>query len=102
MSVLIDFSIFPVDKGESLSSYVARALKIIEDSGLPHKLGPMGTSVEGEWDEVMSVVGDCFEDLRKDCDRVSMTMKLDYRKGLPGRIESKVKSVEKRLEGAAH
>ena len=32
MSVLIDFSIFPVDKGENLSSYVARAVKIIRFS----------------------------------------------------------------------
>ena len=99
MSVLIDFSIFPVGKGESLSSHVARALKIIKDSGLPHKFGPMGTSVEGEWDEVVSVVGDCLEDLKKDCDRICMTIRLDYRKGPLGRIESKVKSVEKRLLG---
>ena len=97
MSVLIDLSIFPLDKGESLSPYVARALEIIKNRGLPYKLGPMGTSLEGEWDEVISLVGDCFEDLRKDCDRVYMTMKLDYRKGPTGRIDSKVTSVEKRL-----
>ena len=34
MSVIVEFSIFPIDKGESLSPYVARALKIIQDSGL--------------------------------------------------------------------
>ena len=98
MSVMIDFSIFPLDKGESLSAYVARALKIIKDSGLPYKFGPMGTSVEGEWDEVMGLVGECFEDLRGDCDRISMSIKLDYRKGPGGRIEGKVESVKKRLE----
>ena len=98
MSVLIDFSIFPLDKGASLSPYVARAVKIIEDSGLPHKFGPMGTSVEGEWDQVMGVLGECFEDLRKDCDRISMNIKFDYRKGPGGRIEGKMTSVKKRLE----
>lgn len=97
MSVLIDFSIFPVDKGESVSSYVARALRIIKDSGLPYKLGPMGTSVEGEWDEVMTLVGDCFEELKQDCGRVYMTIKIDYRRGPSGRIEGKVKSVEEKL-----
>ncbi len=35
MSVIINFSIFPLDKGESLSNYVARAIKIIDESGLP-------------------------------------------------------------------
>lgn len=98
MSVLIDFSIFPLDKGASLSPYVARAVRIIEDSGLPHRFGPMGTSVEGEWDQVMGVLGECFEDLRKDCDRISMNIRLDYRKAPGGRIEGKMTSVKKRLE----
>ena len=97
MSALIDLSIFPLDKGESLSAYVARVLKIIQDSGLPHKMGPMGTSIEGEWDEAMGVVNNCFEELKKDCDRVYMPLKEDYRKGSSGRIESKVKSVKEKL-----
>ncbi len=97
MSVLVDFSIFPLDKGDSVSSHVARALKIIGDSGLPYKIGPMGTSLEGEWDEVMGVVNNCFQELKKDCDRLYMALKLDYRKGPSGRIESKVRSVQDKL-----
>jgi len=97
MSVLIDFSIFPIDKGESVSLYVSRAVKIIRDSGLSYKLGPMSTSIEGEWEEVMAVVSRCFEELKKDCGRVYMTVKADYKKGESGRIESKVKSVEAKL-----
>ena len=53
MSVLIHFSIFPTDKQTSASPYVARAVRIIRDSGLPYKLGPMSTAVEGEWEEVI-------------------------------------------------
>ena len=97
MSVIIDLSIFPLDKGNSLSSHVARALKIIKDSGLAYELGPMGTSVEGDWDQVMGVVNSCFKELKKDCNRVYMALKLDYRKGSSGRLKSKVKSVEKKL-----
>lgn len=91
MSVLIDFSIFPVDKGGSVSAYVTRAVKIIRESGLPYRVGPMGTTIEGEWEEAIGLVGRCLEELRKDCDRVYMTLKVDYRKGPGGRIESKVK-----------
>ena len=70
---------------------------VIRDSGLPYKLNSMGTTVEGEWNEVMDVVTRCFEEMNKDCDRVYVTVSADYRKGESGRIESKVKSVEAKL-----
>lgn len=97
MSLLINFSIFPLDKGESVSHYVARAVKIIKDSGLPYKLGPMGTSIEGEWDEVMRVLTRCLEELTEDCDRVYFTITGDYRKKGKDRITAKVDSVEEKL-----
>jgi uncharacterized protein (TIGR00106 family) len=97
MSVIIDFSIFPVDKGESLSPYVARAVKIIKESGLPYHFGPMSTSIEGEWNEVVGVVERCFHELEKDCGRILINLKADCRKGSSGRLDSKIASVEKKL-----
>ena len=97
MSVIIDFSIFPVDKGQSVSMYVARAVNIIKRSGLPHKMGPMGTCIEGAWEEVMEVVDRCFKDLKPDCSRIYMTIKADYREGAGNRMEGKVRSVKKKL-----
>lgn len=97
MSVLIHFSIFPTDKGTSVSPYVAKSLRIIRESGLPYKLGPMSTAVEGEWGEVMAVVEKCFTELRKDCHRIYMTLQMDYREGAVNRIEGKIKSVEEKL-----
>jgi len=97
MSTLIDLAIFPLDKGGSVSPYVSRMVRIIRDSGLSYKLGPMGTSIEGEWDEVMIVVNRCFHELTKDCERIYLTIKADYRKGTAGRIAGKVKSVEEKL-----
>ncbi|MGD8344155.1 MAG: MTH1187 family thiamine-binding protein [Desulfobacterales bacterium] len=98
MSVIVEFSIFPLDKGESLSPYVARALKLIQDSGLPYELNPMGTCVEGEWSEVMALVDRCFEALEKDCNRISLSLKADFRKGPTGRLKSKVASVKEKLK----
>ena len=46
--VLLEFSMTPLDKGESVSAYVARSLDIVDRSGLPYQLTPMGTIVEGE------------------------------------------------------
>jgi len=54
----------------------------------------MGTSIEGEWDEVMGVITRCMEELKKDCGRLYMTMKVDCRTGVSGRMEKKVRAVE--------
>jgi uncharacterized protein (TIGR00106 family) len=98
MSTIVEFSIFPLDKGESLSPYVARALKLIQDSGLPYELNPMGTCVEGDWNDVMALVDRCFQALEKDCTRISLSLKADYRKGPTGRMKSKVASVREKLK----
>ena len=98
MSVIVEFSIFPLDKGESLSPYVARALKLIQDSGLPYELNPMGTCVEGDWNDVMALVDRCFQALEKDCNRISLSLKADFRKGPSGRMKSKVASVREKLK----
>jgi uncharacterized protein (TIGR00106 family) len=97
MSVIVDFSIFPVGKGESVSAEVARAARRIQQSGLPYRMGPMGTSVEGEWEQVMGLVSECFHELEKDCNRVYMTIKVDYRKGKEQRLEGKVKALEEKM-----
>lgn len=97
MSVIIDFSIFPMDKGESLSPYVARAVRIVKNSGLPYKFGPMSTSVEGEWDEVMALVNQCYREMEKDCNRINLNLRADCRKGAAGRLDGKIKSVEAKL-----
>jgi len=47
----------PLGKGESVSQYVARVVDVVDKSGLPYVLTPMGTIIEGEsWDEVMDVL----------------------------------------------
>lgn len=97
MSVLLEFSMTPLDKGESVSPYVARSLDIIDKSGVAYKLGPMGTCLEGEWDEVMGVVKACLDRMEEDCARVSVLMKADVRQGKSGRLKGKIKSIENKL-----
>jgi uncharacterized protein (TIGR00106 family) len=95
--VLVEFSMYPLDKGESLSPYVARSLEIIESSGLEYRLNPMGTVLEGEWDEVFEVIRKCFQRMSEDCNRIAVSIKVDYRKGTRGRLESKIRSVEEKV-----
>ncbi len=95
--VLLEFSMTPLGKGESVSPYVARSLKIIAASGLDYRLHAMGTVIEGEWDDVFAVVKQCYDAMAADCDRVTCSIKVDARKGAAGRLASKVKSVEDKI-----
>ncbi len=97
MSVLLEFSMVPMDKGNSFSQAVARSLDIIDKSGVPYQLNPMGTVLEGEWDEVLQVVTDCFRKMSEDSNRVSCSIKIDARKEGDNRLQNKIKSVEKIL-----
>jgi uncharacterized protein (TIGR00106 family) len=98
MSTIVDFSIFPVDKEESVSPFVAKAVKIIRESGLDYQTGPMGTCIEGEFEDVMRVVHQCFEKIKEESGRIYMTLKVDYRHGYSGRLAGKVKSLEEKLD----
>ena len=89
-----------MDKGPSVGDYVARSLDIIDRSGIAYKLNPMGTVIEGDWDECMNVVKACYERMKQDCARITCSLKIDYREGQSGRIESKMKRIEKVLDRA--
>lgn len=97
MSVLLEFSMSPLDKGESVGAYVARSLDIIDKSDIPYRLNPMGTVIEGEWDQVMAVVKACYVAMRRDCRRISCSIKIDAREGHADRLKAKVASVEERV-----
>jgi uncharacterized protein (TIGR00106 family) len=95
--VLLEFSMSPLGKGESVGAYVARSLEIVEQSGLDYRLHAMGTILEGEWGEVMKVVEQCYDAMRADCPRISCSIKIDARERSSGRLASKVQSVERLL-----
>jgi uncharacterized protein (TIGR00106 family) len=92
--VLVDFSITPLDKGASVSAYVARCLDVVVASGLDYRLHAMGTTIEGSLEDVLKVVRRCIEALQPDCERITCSIKMDYRKGTESRLESKIRKVE--------
>jgi uncharacterized protein YqgV (UPF0045/DUF77 family) len=57
----------------------------------------MGTILEGEYEEVMNVVRDCFNELRRDCKRIGVHIKIDYREGTESRLNSKIDSLQQKL-----
>jgi uncharacterized protein (TIGR00106 family) len=95
--LLVELSMSPMGKGESVSAYVARCVDLIDRSGLAYRLGPMGTCIEGDYDEVMALVRHCLDALAADCDRVTFSIKADWRRGGESRLDAKVASVEKKI-----
>jgi uncharacterized protein (TIGR00106 family) len=95
--VLLEMSITPLGKEESVSQYVAECVEIIDRSGLDYELHAMGTIVEGELADVLDLMRRCIERVATHSDRVTCAAKLDLRRGHAGRIRSKVRSVEEKL-----
>ncbi len=95
--MLVEFSMFPLDKGTHLSAPLAKVLKLVDKSGLDYRLTSMGTIVEGSWQRIMALIQQCHERLMEDSERVITTIKIDDHRGRTGRLTGKVESVEKAL-----
>jgi uncharacterized protein (TIGR00106 family) len=95
--MLFEFSVIPIGKGSSIGDQLAKVLDIVDRSGLPYKVNPMGTVVEGEWDNIISLIKKCHDAVMADSERAFIRIEVDDRKDKPMRIEEKIKSVEKRL-----
>jgi len=95
--MLVEFSILPIGSSSSIGDQIAEVLRIVDASGLPYKINPMGTVVEGEWDEIVKLIKKCHKKVMTGEDRVVTTISIDDRKGKPNRIDEKVKSIERRI-----
>ncbi len=93
--MLAMFSTFPIDKGSALGKDVAGAIDLIDKSGLDYQTTAMGTLVEGDWDEVMSLIKTCHDKLRENSVRVYTRITIDDRAGAKGRLKGKVADVER-------
>lgn len=99
--MLVAFSVAPAvgDADGSVAAAVARAVKVVRDSGLPHETSSMFTTIEGEWDQVMAVVKAAVEAVAAVSPRVSLVLKADIRPGFDGQITAKVERLESELSG---
>lgn len=99
MSVLLEMSMFPTDKSESKSAYVAEVIKVIRESGFPYQLTPMATIIETQQlSEAFGVAQKCYEKLEElGCNRVYSTLKFDIRKNHSNRMKEKVESIEQKI-----
>lgn len=95
--MLVEFSIVPLGAGSSISTKIAGVMKIVDASGLPYRINPMGTVVEGEWDELFRLIKKCHSSVKKNENRVMTRILIDDRKGRSDMLSYKIKSVEKKI-----
>jgi uncharacterized protein (TIGR00106 family) len=99
--MLVAFSVAPSGTGRSdgsVSDAVAAAIKVVRDSGLPHRTSSMFTELEGSWDECFDVVKRATEAVLPFGSRVSLVLKADLRPGYEGQIDAKVQRLEAAIE----
>jgi len=98
MSVLVEFAMFPTDKGESVSKYVSRIIKMFKENNIDYQLTPMGTIFEvSSFEEATEILNSAYKQLENDCNRVYSTVKFDIRKNKDNRIKQKINSIEKHI-----
>lgn len=79
-------AIAPSGVGAELSEYVAEAVEVIRESGLPNETNAMFTNIEGNLDDVLKAVRDATVKLAEQGYRTGVTLKLDIRPGFSGQI----------------
>ena len=98
--MLVAFSVAPAvaaDDTGSVSEAVAAAIRVVRESGLPNRTDSMFTTLEGEWDEVMTVVKGAVDAVAAASPRVSLVLKADIRPGFAGELEAKVARIDELL-----
>ncbi|AJF67328.1 MTH1187 family thiamine-binding protein [Streptomyces vietnamensis] len=96
--MIVAFSVTPLGVGEEVGEYVADAVRVVRESGLPNRTDAMFTSIEGDsWDEVMDVVKRAVAAVEARAPRVSVVMKVDIRPGVTDGLTTKVETVERHL-----
>lgn len=98
MSTLTELSIFPLDKGDSVSTYVSKVVEMIRDSGFTYQLTAMGTLIETDTiNESLHIIQKAHDILSQHSERIYCTTKFDIQKGKSNRIFGKIKSIEEKI-----
>ncbi|NMB98697.1 MAG: MTH1187 family thiamine-binding protein [Thermoanaerobaculaceae bacterium] len=97
--VIAEISFIPIGAGLSLSSYIAKVLKAIEESGLKYEFHSMGTNVEGDWEEIIKLLEKCHKILfDMGVPRISTSVKFSLRQDKDPSMESKKEHVKEILK----
>ena len=99
--VVAEFRITTAGANASMSDDIAKAVKIIDASGLRYEVHPMGTIVQGSVDEVFDLFRRCHKAVARKAERVFSTITIDDRRDRASRtrrpMQSKMQSIRHKL-----
>lgn len=79
--VVAEFSVTPMVEG-SVTPFIGAAIEEIENAGLNYEVGAMGTTVEGDLDQVLAAIKRAHEAaLNQGAERVVTEIRIDEKKG---------------------
>jgi uncharacterized protein (TIGR00106 family) len=96
---IVAVSIAPVGTGVGVGAFVAEALRVVHaQDRVRYRLDPMFTTLEGDLDEIFSLIRRMQEAVfAAGAERVGTVIKVDDRRDRPVSMGDKVASVESRL-----
>ncbi len=97
---IVEINIIPLGtKTPSVSKYVGRALKALrQEKNIKYELTSMGTTLEGDLDELLRIVKKMHEStFGDDIKRVVTTVRIDDRRDQPSSTSSKTGSALREL-----
>jgi uncharacterized protein (TIGR00106 family) len=95
--MLFELNIVPLIGTTHLGNPIAEVVRIIDSSGLPYRLTPCGTCIEGEWDEVLPLVRRCHERLREQSPHVMTTLHIEDEEGARDKLRYNVDYIAEKL-----
>ncbi|MDP4200527.1 MAG: MTH1187 family thiamine-binding protein [Bacteroidota bacterium] len=95
--MLVDYTLVPLGSGTHLSSHISKIVDIIDASGLPYRLTPSGTCIEGEWDDIMNVLRDCQDEARKRSSHIMSFIQIEDEVGEHSKLTRNIASIEESL-----
>lgn len=94
MSVVLNFAIFPTDKGAHVSQYVRKVVEMVDALPYQSQLTPMGTIVECDtMNECLQVISKANSILEPVSERIYCTATFDNKPGKVRQMEHKIEAV---------
>jgi len=90
--MLAELRITPLASEADFARHVAAVVDLVRQSRLHYQVHAMGTTLEGELDEILDLVRRCHGALRKHAERVLIELSIDDRAGREGEL---VRSLER-------
>ena len=98
MATIMNFAIFPIDKGDHIGEYVSKVVQHVKNSGLNYEFSPMGTIIEADTvPELLKIIEEAYKIMEPISDRIYCVMNMDSNKNKNNLIKGKRDSIEKRI-----